>query len=207
MARNRKKEVKMKKILIVVWLVFIIALGSFGFLLYKNRDVVQEDLKVTTRFSYETNSNLDINALIITYLSAKASCDQEVLKSCVTDPSQFDNMSYIVSQSKIITAYNGIDCFSVPGPDENSTIVYAIAKISIINVTATPQDMQGPFYVVKKDGQYLIDNTMLSEDVQNYIDKVNRDADIQDLYKSVLKDQEKCAAEDPAFQEFLNRLP
>ena len=207
MARNRKKEVKVKKMLLTVWFLFLIALASFGFILYKKRKSIKEDFQFSTRFSYQTNANQDINALIITYLNAYASCDQNLLKQCVTDPSQFDDMTNVQSQSKVITAHTNINCYTVSGYDENSTIVYPVTNISILNVSATPLDIPGPFYVVNKDGQYLIDNTELPKDVQTYMNKVSQTKDIQDLYETVKKDEDKCAEEDPSFKEFMDRLP
>ena len=208
MAKNRKQEVKIKKMLLLVWTVFIMALISLGVIAYNKRDTVKEDLDMSfsTRFSYQTNANPDINALIITYLSAMSSSDQATLQSCVVDPTQYDNMSTVQSQSKVITAYKNINCYTVEGMDENSTVVYAIANISIVNVESTPLDILGPYYVVKKDGHYLIDNTMLSQEVSDYIGKLNRTSDIQDLYKMVKDDEDKKAEQDPAFKEFLNRL-
>ena len=64
----------------------------------------------------------------------------------------------------------------------------------------------GPFYVVKKGNNYLIDNSMLGNEVNDYIEKVNRTSDIQDLYKMVKDNEDKCAEQDPAFKEFLDRL-
>lgn len=206
MARNRAKEVKLKKMLLAIWAVFIIVLVLFGLMVYKKRDVVEQDLTFTTRFSYQTNANPDINALMITYLSAMAASDQDTLKSCVTDPSQFDNMATVQSQSKIITTYSNINCYTVEGMDENSTLCYVVANISIVSVESTPLDIMGPFYVVKKGNNYLIDNSMLGNEVNDYIEKVNRTADIQDLYKVVKENEEKCAEQDPAFKEFLDRL-
>ena len=206
MARNRAKEVKLKKMLIAIWAVFIIVLVLFGLMVYKKRDVVEQDLSFTTRFSYQTNANPDINALMINYLSAMAASDQDTLKSCVTDPSQFDNMATVQSQSKIITTYSNINCYTVEGMDENSTLCYVVANISIVSVESTPLDIMGPFYVVKKGNNYLIDNSMLGNEVNDYIEKVNRTTDIQDLYKVVKENEEQCAAPDPAFKEFLDRL-
>ena len=206
MARNRAKEVKLKKMLIAIWAVFIIVLVFFGLMVYKKKDVVEQDLSFTTRFSYQTNANPDINALMITYLSAMAASDQDTLKSCVTDPSQFDNMATVQSQSKIITTYSNINCYTVEGMDEESTLCYVVANISIVSVESTPLDIMGPFYVVKKGNNYLIDNSMLGNEVNDYIEKVNRTADIQDLYKVVKENEEKCAEQDPAFKEFLDRL-
>ena len=118
MARNRKKEVKVKKTLLTIWFLFLIAVATLGFFLYTKRKAIKEDFQFSTRFSYQTNANQDINALIITYLNAYASCDQNLLKECVTDPSQFDDMTNVQSQSKIITAYTNINCYTVNGFDE-----------------------------------------------------------------------------------------
>ena len=139
--------------MLAIWILFIVALGLFGFMVYKKRDVVSDDLGFTTRFSYQTNANPDINALIITYLSAMASSDQDILKSCVTDPSKFDDMSVVQSQSKIITSYSNINCYTVQGIKKSDTIVYAVANISIVGIESTPLDMLGPFYIVDKNGE------------------------------------------------------
>ncbi len=206
MARNRKKEVKMKKLLLAIWFIFLIALATFGVVLYKKRKSISDDFTFTTRFSYQTNANQDINALIITYLNAYASCDQTLLKQCVVDPSEFDDMSKVQDQSRIITSYTSINCYTVTGLDDNSTLVYPVARISIVGVTSTPLDIPGPYYVVKKDGQYLIDNTEWSEDLKTYVEKSNQSDDIQDLYKTVRDDEEKCKENDPSFRDFMNRL-
>ena len=206
MARNRKKELKQRRILLAVWAIFIVVLGLFGFMVFQKREVVVEDLGFTTRFSYQSNANPDINALIITYLSAMASGDQDILKSCVTEPSQFDDMTVVQSQSKVITAYSNINCYTVQGTEKTDTIVYAVANISIVGVESTPLDMLGPFYVVQKDGQYLINNGAIGEKTMKYIERAGKDKDIQELYQMVKDDEDKKAQEDPAFKEFLDRL-
>ena len=206
MAESNTKRSGKKKVLVSVWVVFILALGLFGFMVYKQRDAVVEDLGFSTRFSYKTNANPDINALIITYLSALASGDQDILKSCVTEPSKFDDMSVVQSQSKIITAYSNINCYTVEGIKNSDTIVYAVANISIVGIESTPLDMLGPFYVVNKNGEYLIYNGEITESTQKYIDKASKDKDIQELYQMVKKDEDEKAEKEPAFKEFLDRL-
>ena len=205
MAQNNKKS-KQKRLLASIWILFILAIGLFGFMVYKQRDVVSKDLGFTTRFSYKTNANPDINALIITYLSAMASGDQDILKSCVTEPSKFDDMSVVQNQSKIITAYSNINCYTVQGIKKSDTIVYAVANISIVGIESTPLDMLGPFYIVDKNGEYLIYNGEISDSTQKYIDKAGKDKDIQELYQMVKKDEEEKAEKEPAFKEFLDRL-
>lgn len=206
MAMSRKKEVKLKKMLIVIWALFIIVLGLFGFFAYQKREVIEDDLIVTTRFSYQTNANPDVNALVITYLSAYASCDQETLRSCVTDPTKFNDMSTIQSQSMIINSYSNINCYTVKGLSDEAVICYAVANLSIYNVEVKPIDMLGPYYIVMKDGQYKIENGELSDNVKKYMAKVNRDDDIQELYQMVKEDQEEKMEEDEAFKNFINNL-
>ncbi|MCR5213183.1 MAG: hypothetical protein K6E10_02120 [Eubacterium sp.] len=204
--RDRKKEVKMRKLLLLIWFVFIIAFASFAIFLYKKKDTVKEDLNFTTKFSYQTNADPDINALVINYLAALSRSDQATLQSCVTNPAQFDNMATVQSQARVITGYGNINCYTVQGLDENSVVCFAVANISIVNIDSKPLDMLGPYYIVKTNGQYLIDNSMLSQEVQDYMTKVCQDSDIQELYRIVKEDEEKCATEDPGFKEFLDKL-
>ncbi len=205
-AKGRKNR-KLKRLLIVIWVLFLAALGGAGFYYYKNRKEINEDLGVTKGPAYETNANPNINALVITYLHALGSCDQTILKSCVTDPSQFDDMTLIRNKAKVITGYSNINCYTMPGNTENSTVVYVVSNISIAGVSSTPLDIYvPPFYVIEQDGNYLIDNTTHSQEVSDYINSCTKNADIQKLYQKVLDDQKKCADEDPAFAEFYEKL-
>ena len=115
-------------------------------------------------------------------------------------------MSTIQSQSMIITSYSNINCYTVKGLSDEAVICYAVANLSIYNVEVKPIDMLGPFYIVKQDGQYKIDNGELSENIQKYMGKVNRDNDIQELYKMVKEDQEEKMEQDEAFKNFINNL-
>ena len=83
MANTDNSKKQSRKLLGVIWILFIVVLGIFGFYVYTKRDNVADDLGITTRFSYQTNANQDINALIITYLNAYASCEAYILRSIV----------------------------------------------------------------------------------------------------------------------------
>jgi hypothetical protein len=49
---------------------------------------------------------------------------------------------------------------------------------------------------------YMINNGTLSEDVQDYIEKVKGDADIQKVYKAVEKKNEELKEKDSSLQQF-----
>ncbi len=206
MNQKSKKRRKLKSLLIVIWIFFIAAIAAFSIFLYQRKDSVSKDLGITSKFSYSTNANPEVNALVITYLNALASADQNTLKSCVTDPTQYDNMTATISRSKIITMYSSVNCYSVKGYKDDDVIVYAVANITIANITSTPLDVIPNIYIVKRNGKYLIDNEILDKDTQNYVDKVNAEQDIQDIYKMVKEDEDSKSAQDPALKEFMDKL-
>lgn len=100
------------------WMIFILLAVVFYFYFFSDLDLrmfnkdkaTQTDAQQTnqTGFSYETNANLDINSLIIEYYAALAVCDQDKLKTYVTDPSQFDDMTVYQQRSAVIKAYSNV---------------------------------------------------------------------------------------------------
>lgn len=111
-----KKGKKGKKkiaglMLFLGWMIFILLAVVFYFYFFSDLDLrmfnkdkaTQTDAQQTnqTGFSYETNANLDINSLIIEYYAALAVCDQDKLKTYVTDPSQFDDMTVYQQRSAV----------------------------------------------------------------------------------------------------------
>lgn len=123
-----KKGKKGKKkiaglMLFLGWMIFILLAVVFYFYFFSDLDLrmfnkdkaTQTDAQQTnqTGFSYETNANLDINSLIIEYYAALAVCDQDKLKTYVTDPSQFDDMTVYQQRSAVIKAYSNVNCYTM----------------------------------------------------------------------------------------------
>ncbi len=203
---KRKKELKKKKMLIMVWVIFIILAGA-GIVLYatnykeikKAVNVQHNDKKI-----YETNSNLDINVLISTYLNALTDCDQKTLQTLVTNPSQFDNMTVYLSRAQNVIGYSHIDCYTLKGKAENEYLCYVIANVSLKDVKSTPKDIM-VYYIIKKNDEYLIYNDMDNE-VDKYIDEMTLYDDIQELYKIVKDDEDNCYNTDKTLREFYEKL-
>ncbi len=203
MAEKRKKGVR---IIITIWVIFILMLAALGVLVYMNKDQLFKDLGVTRTYVYTVDSNEEINTLVETYLKALANADQATLQSCVTTPSQYDNMTTVEGRSKVITNYENITCYYVGGPEEGSYIVYVIMNITINGVNTKPLDIYKPLYVLKEGGKYLIDNSAQSQELQDFISQISLEKDIQELYQTVKEDQDSKAASDPTFAEFMNKL-
>lgn len=215
-----KKDSKEKKgiaglMLFLGWMIFILLAVVFYFYFFSDLDLkifnkekaTQTDAQQTgtTGFSYETNTNLDINSLVIEYYAALAVCDQEKLKSFVTDPSQFDDMTVYQQRAAVIKAYSNVNCYTLPGYTDDATLVFVTSNLSLANITSVPLNINR-FYVLKTDDGYKIDNESLSQDVMNYIDTQSQSTDIQNLYKAVQDNVNSCIANDAAFAEFYNTI-
>ncbi len=167
-----------------------------------------EDLGFKTKDTvYSESVDPDINKLVTDYYTAYAACDQKALQSMVTDPSLFDDMSIVEKKADVVTAYNNLKIYTIPGLKEGETVAYVLTNISIANVVSQPLDIiRPPLYIVKKDGKNLIDNSTLSTEILNYINSLDQKEDITALMKLVREDQEKCLASDETFKNFYDRL-
>jgi hypothetical protein len=204
MSRSNNQRRKLKRVLAVGWISFLILAAIFFVFFFKN--LQGKDGKIAISFTspkyiYEVNSNLDINSLVVSYLSALVACDQNTLQSIVTDPSQFDDMTKWKERANRISGYQNVDCYTVPGLTEDTTIVYACSTLTIPGITSTPKDMMC-FYVEEQDGTYRIVNSELSDEVTAYMESIDANEDIQELYQAVNEDIQRCLSEDQAFYDF-----
>lgn len=215
-----KKGSKEKKgvsglLLFLGWMIFVLLAVVFYFYFFSDLDLKMFNKDKATQtdatqeepagFSYETNANLDINSLIIEYYAALAVCDQNKLKSVVTDPSQFDDMTVYQQRSAVIKAYSNVNCYTMPGYTEDATLVYVTSNLSLANITSVPLNINR-FYVLNTADGYKIDNSALSQEVTNYIEKQSQSNDIQNLYRAVQDNVNSCIANDSAFAEFYNTI-
>lgn len=158
-----------------------------------------------TKYSYQTNANLDINSLMIEYYAALAVCDQSKLVTLVTDPSVYDNMTQYEQKSQIITHYSNINCYTVEGNTADTTILYVTCNINIAGVQSAPMNIS-QFYIVKTSEGYKINNGPLDSATTDYIKEVSSSADVQELYRNVKTNIDSCLQSDPTFAEFYNKI-
>lgn len=155
-------------------------------------------------YSYQTNANLDINALMIEYFAALSVCDQAKLQSLVMEPSQFDDMTEIERKAQAIKQYSNVNCYTLPGYTEDATLVYVTCNLTIADVTSSPLDIFS-FYVVNTGDGYKINNGNLDAATIDYINSIQVSEDIQALYQTVIDNTNMCISSDPAFAEFYEK--
>ena len=165
--------------------------------------VIDESFK--TIYSYETNANIDINALMADYYDALVKGDKDKLKDIVTEPDAFGDMVLYETKSQVISEYSNITCYTIPGLKENEILVFTTSNLNITGVTSKPLDIQR-FYVVDTGSGYKINNGVLSQETIDYINLQTGSPDVQALYKSVQENINQCLAEDTTFADFMNKI-
>ncbi len=200
------REKKVKKIIITIWVIFILLVAGLCTFVVMNWDNISADL-FGNKNKYTAVKSGDVHNLVNTYLKAMATADEKALKSLVTDPSQFDDMTMIISKSKVVTDYNNLVCYVVDGPVDNTYIVYPVYNSTINGVESTPLDIMSPLYIITdSNAKLLIDNRTKDKSVEDYINTVTESDSIQEVYRMVKEDEEKCMEEDPSFKEFYEKL-
>ena len=203
--KNNKKAAKNKKIIIMIWVIFILVASAGIVLFVTNYDKLKgKSGDKKSEKVYEKNTNSDISILIRKYLTALTNCDQEGLKSLVTDPSDFDDMTGIISRSESVTGYSDIDCYTLPGMTDNTYLCYVVSYISLKDVKSTPMDIM-VFYIIDSDGEYLINNSS-DPKIQEYIDEKTVLPEIQDIYRMVKEDEDRCYEEDESLRKFYDKI-
>ncbi len=203
---NRKKQIKLKIMLTIIWVIFLGGLIGGGFYVFKNKESLGKDLGLSSRFSYETNSNMDVNALVRDYYTALATCDAETLKNSVTDPSDFDDMTIYANKAELINGYSNINCYTLDGVNEGDILCYAVFNITIKGVESKPLDIAKLYIVKNESGKYVIYNNNYTDEMRSLIKSCDASSDIQELFSIVKEDNEKCLAEDETFKEFYDTI-
>lgn len=207
--KNKKNKSIFGMLLVLAWLLFILLAVIFYFFFSSENgkvgttDSTDED---QTRFVYETNANIDINALIIDYYYAIVNCDQTALSAMVTDPSQFNDMKPYEQQAEVITKYSNVNCYSMPGYSDDAVLVYVTSNISITGVSCTPMDIKRFYIVTAEDGSYKIYNQEFDANVKAYIDDIQAKSDIQELYKTVNENISYNRENDKTFSDFYDKV-
>ena len=215
MSKEQHKSGKGVAILFLVfaWLIFILLALVFYFYYFDKLDFnAIFGKKETTETvdmakpSYETNADVAINSLVVEYYTALAICDQAKLKTLVTDPSQFDDMSPYQRTANKITNYANVNCYTLPGYTEDGTVCYVICNLTIADVQSSPLNISRMYIVKDASGNYKIDNSSPSPELDAFLDTQDANPDIQDLYKKVRDDIDRCVASDEKFAAFYNEI-
>lgn len=162
---------------------------------------VDVDEEHDTIVPYEKDADEELNDFIKKYFKAITDCDNDTLQDMVTEPSEYGSDENLKKKAEFITGYDNITVYTKEGLEEDSYVAFVVANITIAGVNSSPYDIV-TLYIVNGARGYLINNSGLSNEAGNYIEKIKGDEDIQKIYKSIEKKNSELKEKDPSLQEF-----
>ena len=213
---------KNTKSLVIVVLAAVVLLGAGVFLgtmigrgnaanqtaSAETQTVETEAQSAETEVAYvplEENAYPEINALIERYYQAAAEGDVDTINS-IKDYSEQTELLQIQEKSSYLEGYEDINCYTKPGPEENSYVVYAsyYAKFKDID---RPVCGLNTFVVCRNsDGEYYIHDCTNDETMREYRISVTKQDDVVELFNRVQVEYNEAVTEDEELAAFLTQL-
>lgn len=153
----------------------------------------------------EENAYPEINALIEQYYQAAAEGDIDMINS-IKDYSEQTELLQIQEKSNYLEGYEDINCYTKPGPEENSYVVYAsyYAKFKDIDRRVCGLNT---FVVCQNDnGEYYIHDCTNDETMREYRISVTKQDDVVELFNRVQVEYNEAVTEDEELAAFLTQL-
>ena len=203
---NFKKNVK---ILLPICVILIVAVSVAAALITREEAVVANETATSSVTTEETVAAIsadnplegdkypELNALILTYLTALADGDVDTISSITNNMTDIERIR-VQELGKFIDAFPEYNVFTKIGPTEGSYIVYAAARAQFPGVDEYVPGIYCFYVCTDENGKFYFNEGTLTEEEQVYIDAINADASVVNLmnsideeYQEMLKNDEK----------------
>lgn len=152
------------------------------------------------------NEYPEVNSFVENYLNALTTADINVLSTMVIDPAQFD-AERLQKRKELVLNYSNVDCYTKPGLTEGSYVVYAVVNTQIAGVDIQPLSLHQFYLIPNEFGGFLQDNTASTNpEIETYMNQIDRDPDVVELFARVNKNNEESAQADEALKAFYERI-
>ncbi len=217
-----KMDLKNKKIIAsglavvaVIILVAVFALGNGGSNKSINNEAPQStetadqptpEVKETHKTAeLQKNANEKINTLVTDYLTACKEGNMEQLQKLVSNGEELTK-EQVQKQYEYVEKIQNIDCYTLPGPDAGTYLVYVYYELKFVNVnTPAPGLMQ--MYVSETNDSTLV---ILLDELDSHVEEARAEAiqreDVKQLIEMVNKNLTDAANKDAALKELITKM-
>lgn len=155
---------------------------------------------------FERNEYPEVNSFVENYLNAITTADINVLSTMVVDPAQFD-VAILERKKQMVLNYSNVDCYTKPGLTEGSYVVYAVVNTQIAGVEIQPLSLHQFYLMPNEFGGFVQNNTASTNpEIDAYMNQIDRDPDVVDLYKRVNDNNTESAKNDEALRAFYESI-
>ncbi len=171
-----------------------------------------EEQEPEEKSTLEENSHASIDRLIQKYLDCWANGDLEAL-STIQDVISDEEKNAIQNNSRLVDSYEGLSCYTVDGPVEDSYVVWATCDMVLSSKYVGTEDTRVPrvicVYVSPKDGEgsrFVHGNADQDPQLQAFVHEMEQTPEVLALYEDVEKRSEEVLASNEGLQTLLDSV-
>ena len=153
----------------------------------------------------EENAYPEVNTLIEKYYQAAAAGDIDTINA-IKDYSSETELLQIQEKSRYLEGYEDIDCYTKPGPQENSFVVYASYYAKFRDIDRTVCGLNTFVVCRNENGEYYIHDCTNDETMREYRINVTKQDDVVELFNRVQVEYNEAVTEDAELAAFLTQL-
>lgn len=143
-----------------------------------------------------------INDLVKKYMSAKAACDFETIRTLVNDSSVIDEDD-LRAKSEYIEDYRNIACYTLNGPSEDTFVVYVYEDIKILNVNTLAPGMTRLYIKLDESGNPYIYLGAIDDETQKFIQETSTNEAVLDVINTVNTRLDEAVTKDEELKKFI----
>lgn len=207
--KPKKKKTNIRFDMIVAGIVAVVLVVCMGLIIFHACDSGKSAQTATKSSNpLEDEKYPEISDVVKHYL--EAFLIQDAAKRREELAHYVDNMGDInesnIKFNNYITAYRDIECYTKDGLNDNTYVVYAYYQIRLKNIATTVPGITR-LYVVRdvNTGDVFIHNGA-DQETLNYMNKLDKDKDVLNLYKDVDKEFNEALESDKYLKAFFDKL-
>lgn len=169
-------------------------------------DITESTIGVpVTEEALQNNAYPEVNALVMDYYNAVAAGDVDkvlLLSNHVDDTEKIR----IQELSKYIDSYPGVIIYTKPGPVAGSYLAYVNYQVKFIGYDSVAPGIQTFYICTAEDGSLYMNEGDVEEHITDYIQQVNMQEDVVELFNKVAAEYNELLVNDPNLSVFLQEL-
>ena len=154
----------------------------------------------------EEGQTSPIAKLVGEYFEAIKTADVDALERIIRPSDAHETEDVLQKKAQRSEGYLNIQCYTLPGPVDNSWIVYVYYEEKYININ-TPAPNMNRFYVcMDENGSYYIDKNTRTPEYNAWLDEISRREDVNNLLNEVNVRMEEAVSSDENLKKLMNMI-
>ncbi|MCR4891323.1 MAG: SH3 domain-containing protein [Lachnospiraceae bacterium] len=169
-------------------------------------EIGTEPLEVPEDAKLEKNAHEDVNEFFNRYYKAMAAGDVDTMIE-MGNVMDEDDKTRTKAKANFYEDYRNMSCFTKPGPEKNSYVVFVYYEIKVKNIDTLAPGLTTYYLCTAADGSlYLKDLSLLPQNMRDYIGAITNQEDVQNLLTTVQELYDTNTKADPTLAAFMSNV-